>query len=84
MMLKEQLFSNWYPVRWFMLILGFVLGYNFLASGSSISGLLSLVILFQAITNTGCLLGHCTPAVHHQTKSDLNLDDVTFEEIKTD
>ncbi|WP_234570577.1 hypothetical protein [Rhodohalobacter sp. 614A] len=84
MMLKEQLFSNWYPMRWFMLILGFVLGYNFLASGSSISGLLSLVILFQALTNTGCLLGHCTPAVHHQTKSDLNLDDVTFEEIKTD
>jgi hypothetical protein len=83
-MVKEQLFPNWYPMRWFMLILGVVLGYSYLVSGPAISGLLSLLILFQAVTNTGCLLGHCTPAVNHQTKPDLNLDDVTFEEIKTD
>lgn len=84
MNLKEQLFSNWYPMRWFMLILGLVLGYNYLVNNAVISGLFSLLILFQALTNTGCLLGHCTPAINHQTKTDLNLDNVTFEEIKTD
>lgn len=83
-MLKEQLFSNWYPMRWFMLILGLVLGINYLAGGAAFSGLISLVILFQTITNTGCLLGHCTPAVNHQHNANSSLDDVTFKEIKVD
>ncbi len=84
MMLKEQLFSNWYPMRWFMLIVGMVLGYNYLANGAAISGLLSLVILFQALTNTGCLLGHCTTPVDNTTHTDSDLENVTFEEIKTE
>lgn len=83
-MLKEQLFSNWYPMRWFMLIFGLVLGVSFLNSGSAISGLLAVVILFQALANTGCLLGHCTPTAKHSSKSNLGLDDITYEEIKTD
>lgn len=83
-MLKEQLFSNWYPMRWFMLILGLVLGYNYLANDAAISGLLSLIILFQAIANTGCVLGHCTPAVHPESNAGSGLEDVTFDEIKTD
>lgn len=83
MNLKEQLLSNWYPMRWFMLIVGIVLGYNYLVNGAAISGLLSLIILFQAVTNTGCLLGHCSPSVDYQAKTDSDLDDVTFEEIKT-
>lgn len=81
-MMKEQLFSNWYPMRWVMLILGLVLGYSYLASGSAISGLLSLVILFQALTNTGCLLGQCKPVDQHQAKTNSGMEDVTFEEIK--
>ncbi|MDZ7718432.1 MAG: hypothetical protein U5K72_06390 [Balneolaceae bacterium] len=83
MNIKEQIFSNWYPMRWAMLILGLVLGYNYLANGAAISGLLSLLILFQTVTNTGCLLGRCKPAVSHQTNSSANVEDVTFEEIKT-
>lgn len=65
-----------------MLLLGFFLGYNYLASGSVISGLLALVILFQALTNTGCLLGQCKPVDQHQTKTNSGIEDVTFEEIK--
>lgn len=82
-MIKEQLFSNWYPLRWFMLIAGLLLGYHYLANDTVISGLLSLIVLFQALTNTGCLLGYCSPGSYHQTQSDSPPEDVTFEEIKT-
>lgn len=81
-MLKEQLFSNWYPMRWFMLILGMVLAYNFLVHDAAISGLLSLIILFQTLTNTGCLLGRCTTPANNITDTDSDLENITFEEIK--
>lgn len=83
MKLKEQLLSNWYPMRWIMLIVGIVLGYNYLVNGATISGLLSLLILFQAVTNTGCLLGRCSPSVDQKPETGSNLENVTFEEIKT-
>lgn len=82
-MIKEQLFSNWYPLRWFMLLAGLFFGYNYLADGTAISGLLSLIILFQALTNTGCLLGYCSPGFQDQAKPESAPKDVTFEEIKT-
>lgn len=82
-MIKEQLFSNWYPLRWVMLVAGLFFGYNYLTNGTAISGLISMIILFQALTNTGCLLGYCSPGSHHQTKPDSIPQDVTFEEIKT-
>lgn len=82
-MMKEQLFSNWYPMRWAMLIVGLVLGYNYLVNGATVSGLISLVILFQAITNSGCLLGQCKPSVDHQNDTHSGMEEITFEEIKT-
>lgn len=81
-MLKGQLLSNWYPMRWIMLILGIVLGYNYLVHGAAFSGLLSILILFQAITNTGCVLGRCTPDIPQYSNPDASPEDVTFEEIK--
>lgn len=80
--MKEQIFSNWYPMRWIVLTLGLILGYNYLAHSAAIYGILSLILLFQAVTNTGCLLGYCSPSLHQSPDTDSGLDDVTFEEIK--
>lgn len=80
-MLKEQLFSNWHPMRWVFLVVALMLGYNYLVHGAAVSGVLSLFLLFQSVTNSGCLLGQCTPDLNPK-EADNEVDDVTFEEIK--
>jgi hypothetical protein len=77
--LSNQLFTNWHPMRWIALVIGILLGYNWLVNSVSFSGALSVFFLFQAITNTGCLAGQCAPetaVVENQ------IEDVDYEEIK--
>lgn len=77
--LTQQLFTGWHPMRWVTLIFGLVLGYNWLVYNAPVSGALSIFFLFQAVTNTGCMAGQCTPktvALNHE------VEDVEFEEIK--
>lgn len=81
-MLKEQIFSNWHPMRWVILVVSLILGYNYMVHGAAVSGVLSLFLLFQSVTNTGCLLGQCTPRMNMKT-DDHSTEDVTFEEITT-
>jgi hypothetical protein len=77
--LSDQLFANWHPMRWVALAFGLVLGYNWLMYNASLSGVLSIFFLFQAVTNTGCLAGQCAPRT---TASDESLEDVEYEEVK--
>lgn len=82
-MYKDQLFTNWHPMRWIMLSIGLFLGYNYIMNGAVLSGILSLFILYQTVTNTGCLLGYCSPSPQKPSNSGSGFDEVNFEEIKS-
>jgi hypothetical protein len=81
--MKELFLTNWHPMRWVALVFGFGLGLNWLLNAAPISGFLSLFFLFQAITNTGCIAGSCAPDLRAQADSDLDIENIEFEEIKT-
>jgi len=66
-------------MRWVALAFGLVLGYNWLMHSASLSGVLSIFFLFQAVTNTGCLAGQCAPRA---IASDKPIEDVEYEEVK--
>ncbi len=76
---KQQLLTNWHTMRWVALGISLVLGFNWLVNSAPISGFLSLFFLFQAITNSGCLAGQCTPAAYNKID---DAEEITYEEIK--
>ncbi len=78
---KEQLFSNWHPMRWVALTLAAILGYNWFVYSASVSGVLSLFFLFQAVTNTGCIAGQCGVPTGNYNEEDI--DNIEYEEINT-
>lgn len=81
-LIRNHLFQNWHTMRWVALVLGLLLGMNWLANSAPISGFLSLFFLFQAITNSGCMVGQCAPSAPSNGSSrDLNREP-DFEEIK--
>jgi len=80
--IKQQIFTNWHPMRWILLGLSGILGYNYFVYGASISGVLALFLGFQAITNSGCLMGQCAPGLQAGNTSDFNENEVAFEEVK--
>lgn len=77
--LTNQIFTNWHPMRWAALAFGLVLGYNWLTHGAAFSGALSVFFLFQAVTNTGCMVGQCAPAI---AGTEDQAEDVEYEEVK--
>ena len=79
--IKQQLLSNWHPMRWILLGMSGILAYNYFVYGASVSGVIALFLGFQAVTNTGCLMGQCTPGLRGDNTSDFNENDVVFEEV---
>ena len=57
--MKELLFSNWHLMRWVALITGSALIITWIINSAPMAGLFGAFILFQAITNTGCIMGRC-------------------------
>lgn len=51
--------SGWHPMRWVTLILGLTLAVNWLVNSAPVSGIISVFLLYQAVTNTGCIAGQC-------------------------
>ncbi len=80
--IKQQIFSNWHPMRWILLVMSGILAYNYFVYGASVSGVLALFIGFQAVTNTGCLMGQCSPGIQPGNSSGFNENEVVFEEVK--
>jgi len=79
---KEQLFTNWHPMRWMALIFGTILLYNWIGHNAPVSGFLALFFLYQAITNTGCLAGQCAAPVYDDKNGNQSVTE--FEEIRED
>lgn len=78
---KNQLLTNWHTMRWVALGMGLFLGINWLMNSAPISGFLSMFFLYQAITNTGCLAGQCTP-VYEKVVEDDRSEFTDYKEIK--
>jgi len=55
--LTYRLRNNWHTMRWIVLIVGLVLMVQSVRYSDLLSAVLGGFFLFQAITNTGCLLG---------------------------
>ncbi|TVQ67815.1 MAG: hypothetical protein EA360_01315 [Balneolaceae bacterium] len=80
--IKDQLFQNWHTMRWVALGFGLFLGINWILNSAPISGFLSLFFLFQAVTNSGCMVGQCMPASPYETELRSENREPDFEEIK--
>ncbi len=80
--LKQRIFSGWHTMRWVALSIGlFFAGTAFIYS-DTITGVFGAFFLFQALTNTGCMVSQTcgTPAqVNHEPKDD---QEIEYSEIK--
>jgi len=84
MRIKEQLFNNWTPMRWFMLIFGLILGHNYIVYNANVSGILAVLILYQTLNNSGCFLGNCKTYNNSDRENTTDIKTVTYEEINID
>jgi hypothetical protein len=79
--IKQMLFTGWNIMRWVRLILGLVIAVQALQQRDSLSGLIAAVLLFQAVTNTGCCGAQgCSVPVKRSVNN--KVEDTVFEEIK--
>ncbi|PWN06140.1 hypothetical protein [Rhodohalobacter mucosus] len=51
--------SGWHPMRWVTLVLGLLFAMNWLVNSAPVSGIISVFLLYQAVTCTGCIAGQC-------------------------
>lgn len=81
---KQSLFTNWHLMRWVALIVGIFFMIQAIRFSDIISGIAGAFFLFQAYTNSGCLIGNsCTPPTDEHNKGEQNrVEEIEFTEIK--
>jgi hypothetical protein len=78
--IKETLFSNWNFMRWVRLGLGIIAGIQAIQYHDTLLGFLSVFLLFQSLTNTGCCgAGGCAVPRSKNIQKD---QEIEFEEVK--
>lgn len=80
-MIKETLFTNWSFMRILRLGLGIFFAIQAIQVHDTFAGFASIILLFQAITNTGCC-GARGCAVPKNKNSSEKSQEIEFEEIK--
>jgi hypothetical protein len=79
--IRQTLFTQWNLVRWIRLIAGVFLLFQAIQLHDSIAGFISILLLFQAITNTGCCgVDGCSVPVSKNAEPSTH--EVEYEEIK--
>ena len=76
--------KDWHLRRVLALCAGLFLAYQALIHSEALTGVLSLIFLFQAITNTGCFgrAGCTIPYTDNSHKNDsLDLTNTEYEEV---
>lgn len=79
--IKETLFSNWNFMRWVRLALGIVAGIQAIEFHDTFLGFLSVFLLFQSLTNTGCCGAGACGVPRSKTNSQ-KIEETEYEEIK--
>lgn len=83
--LKYLKYRDWHLRRVLGLGVGLFLAYQSLINNEVLTGVLSLIFLFQAVTNTGCFgrSGCAVPYTYNSQNNDsLEIDNTEFEEVK--
>lgn len=79
--IKQTLFTQWNLMRIIRLAAGLFLAVQAVQLYDVMAGFISVILLFQAFTNTGCCgVGGC--AVPTTTKASNSTQEVEYEEIK--
>jgi hypothetical protein len=81
--IKSTLFTNWHLVRVLRLVFGIFVMVQAVTLRDALAGMISVLFLYQAFTNTGCCgASGCavpTTSVSKEQKTDM----VEYEEIKS-
>lgn len=81
--IQNILLTDWHLMRFVRLGIGLAIGFNAWQEGSGMIGLLAGLLIFQALSNTGCGgSGGC--AVPSNSKSSGTENEITFTEIQSD
>lgn len=83
MQTELSLFPNWHLMRWVALIAGLFFILQALRYADWLSGFLGAFFLFQAYTNSGCIVGACGTNLDRKHKeSGSDNKEIEFTEIK--
>ena len=78
----QTLLTGWNFMRWLRLGFGVMIGIQAIQGNDTISGVISVFFLYQAVTNTGCC-GSNGCAVPMSKKEEELEKETQYEEIKT-
>lgn len=79
--IKHMLFTNWHFMRWFRLVIGFIVVAQAIKTNELAIGLIGAFFFFQAIANIGCGgVNNCS--VPQRTVGLDQKKEIEFEEIK--
>lgn len=81
---KESLFSDWHTMRWVSLSIGIFLAVMAVWYKDAITGLFSGFFIFQAVTNTGCMVSQScgVPQTHPFENRPEQDKEIKFTEVK--
>jgi hypothetical protein len=79
--IKQTLFTEWNLMRWIRLGAGIFFAVQAIQIHDAIAGFISMIFLFQAVTNTGCC-GVSGCAVPRDGKNPSTSEVVEYEEVK--
>ncbi len=82
--IAQKIVTNWHPMRWLVLAIGLFLAIQAFTSGDGLLGVLGAFFLFQALTNSGCMLSASCgfPAADRVKAESSEIKNVEFTEIK--
>lgn len=81
-MSKTTLLSNWHTMRWIALSIGIFLAVMAVWYKDIVTGFLSAFFVFQAVTNTGCMVAQsCGAPQQRGTQTDTE-SEINYTEVK--
>jgi hypothetical protein len=79
---EAKLFTNWHTMRWVALSIGIFLAVMAIWYQDIVTGFLSAFFVFQAVTNTGCMVSQsCGIPLSEKTESDED-SEINYTEVK--
>lgn len=82
-MIKQKLLTNWHTMRWVALSIGVFLAVMAILHEDTLTGFFSAFFIFQAVTNTGCMVSQSCGVPQKAPVENLNdSSEPEFTEIK--
>ncbi len=79
---KTNLFTNWHTMRWVALSIGIFLAVMALWYNDIVTGFLSAFFIFQAVTNTGCMVAQSCGVPQQKQFQSNEESEINYTEIK--